>query len=89
MGTSHIGPMHPLGSLEGRFQGTLGPVRYGPWPHDPICLRACRSPTGQNKQIERGRPWDRELPTPRFLEQIFKSTGLEETRFRSYILARP
>lgn len=47
MGTSHIEPMHPLGSLEGRFQGTLGPVRYGPWPHDPICLRACRSPTGQ------------------------------------------
>lgn len=41
------------------------------------------------KQTERGRPWDRELPTPRFLEQIFKSTGPEETRFRSYILARP
>lgn len=57
---------------------SLGPsVLWPKWFSDPLCLQAGRSPTGKKcrdkeTNTER-RPWDRQLSTPYFLEQIVRS----------------
>lgn len=85
---------HRLSSLEDRLHRTLsfGPCTQGPvarWcVFRQVITQQDRS-IATKRQTRRGRPWDRQPAAPHFPQQMLKSIGLEETYFRSCILAYP